>query len=104
MLPLTALTIPDWAIVVASAVLSLSGFLGGLVGAAYRRGRQEAAVTSRIDRLDTSIANLATSVDARLTGIARSVAQLDDRMDDVSKTLADHHARLRVLEERTRAA
>lgn len=104
MLTIATLTIPGWALAVAGGVLPLVGFLAGLVAAAYRHGKRDGAEEGRLNRIEQSLEHLTSTVDARLTGIARSVAQLDDRMADVSKTLADHHARLRVLEDRTRAA
>lgn len=74
---------------IAAAVLTVLAGLVGLIAWFYRRGRQEQALASSVDRNTEATNNLAAQVGG-----------LRDTLESHSQVLTEHHFRLKALEER----
>jgi len=81
---------------VAGTIIALLGILWAIVRSIYKRGRNEEAIASSIDRQ----AEATTRNTEATTELAAQVGGLRVTLESHSQVLTEHHFRLKALEDR----
>lgn len=81
---------------VAGSIVAILGIAWGILRSVYKRGRNEQAIASSIDKqAEATTRNTAATVE-----LAAQVGGLRSILQDHGQTLTEHHFRLKALEDR----